>query len=233
MKKKMLFLSIIILFPLTIVNADCTKEEVSLLQKDANKIKVTYKHLGKMETENGEISYNNFDLTFKNLNPNMYIKLEEYNIEYHQEESAGNITLRIITGKYKFTVRAENCSEIIDEINVNIPRYNIYSMDPLCEGINGDDFALCGKYYDYNVTYDSFKQRVEHYRKIHKIDEKVSDTPKENITFNTIINKLVDYIKLHYIYLVVGLLTIILIILIVIIIRKKRKRGVLKWKNTS
>lgn len=43
----------------------------------------------------------------------------------------------------------------------------MYSLDPLCEGIDGRDFPLCGKYYEPRVSYADFEKRVKSYIATH------------------------------------------------------------------
>ena len=93
-------------------------------------------------------------------------------------------------------------------------------MDPLCKNIDGEKFPLCGKYYEYEVSYDSFKERVEHYRKTYNID---NNSDNKSNFFDIIL----DYIKSNVIYIVGGLVCVLFILIIVLVIRKKKNRGVL------
>ena len=138
------------------------------------------------------------------------------------------IKMTINNGKWNFDIYSSKCAEKVDSLLVKIPRYNVYSEDPLCEGIDGDKFSLCGKYYESDVTYESFKERVENYRAIHKIDSKKDKQEviedKKNINLDIIIK----YINKYKTYILGSIISILLIVIITIIIKKKRSRGVLK-----
>ena len=209
------------------VYADCSNEDLKSLKKDANAIEVTYKHLGKVETEDGD-NYNNFDLTFKNVPDNFYIIL---NGDANKLTPTNNeIKKTYNSGTWNFEVYSNDCTEKLIDLKVKIPRFNIYSLDPLCEGIDGKDFALCGKYYEYDVGYDNFKKRVENYRVTNKIDQKSNNTnnTENKYSFDVILKKISDFIIKYRLYILITLGFILLIISIIIMTSKRRKRGVLK-----
>ena len=97
-------------------------------------------------------------------------------------------------------------------------------MDPLCKNIDGEKFPLCGKYYEYEVSYDSFKERVEHYRKTYNID---NNSDNKQVQKSSFFDTILDYIKSNVIYIVGGLVCVLFILIIVLVIRKKKNRGVL------
>lgn len=223
--KYIVFTVIFLFINVFYVNASCTNEEISRLKELADDIKITYKHLGKTEYEDGSSSYNVFDVKVKNFSDELYISLFEGTIKIVPEN--GEVTKRFNNGTWYFEVYSNKCEEKISEIKVFIPRFNLYSLDPLCEGVDGDDFALCGKYYEYDVSYKSFKERVEHYRTTHKIKNDNSSDKDEN-DFNELFSKVIDFIIEYKIYFIGGLLFLIFIILIAIVAKRRKKRGVLE-----
>lgn len=228
-KIKYLIFSVII-FTLTFsyANAECTTEELSSLRQDADKVKVTYKHLGEVDVEDGGVTYNLFNLKFKNLTDDLYIRLDSYNSEWKHEAGVDEISFDIVTGTYNFAVYSEKCQVKLSNIKVKIPRFNMYSLDPLCDGIDGTDFPLCGKYYEYEISYDNFKTRVEDYRKKNKIDESNNNTSKEKFSINTILSRILNFIDEYQLYLLISLIVIFLVLIMIIVIKKKKKRGVLE-----
>ena len=223
---KYLILSIFILcLNFTYVKAFCTSEELSTLKKEAEKIKVTYKHLGKVETEEG-VSYNNFDVTVKNIPDNFYILILDGTMKLTPTNQI--IIETFNSGTWNFEIYANECDEKIDEIKVKIPRFNIYSLDPLCEGINGEDFPLCGKYYEYYVNYEDFQMRVNQYRQNHKIETDNKIIEEENFNIQKLFSKILNYINKYQLYIVISLIVILIMLAIIIIKNKKKKRGVLE-----
>lgn len=224
MKKKLLFIFIIILSSITIVNADCTKEEISSLQKEARKIKITYKHLGGVEGIDGGIYYNSFSVNIKNIPDDFYVILDGVNRKYIPENNTVFDTLD--NGKWTFSFYSNSCNSKISTIAVKLPRFNTYSLDPLCEGIDGNEFQLCGKYYEYNVSYDDFKLRVENYRKTHKIIKE--EEKKEEKSIEEILSNILSFIQKYKLYFIAVAVLFIIVVVVLIIIRKNRKRGVLR-----
>lgn len=221
--KYVVFTIIFVLLNIFYVNASCTDEELNNLRDKTSDIKVTYKHLGKVETDE-DVYYNNFEVKVKNVDEDFYISL--FNNTILLTPSNGEIIETFNNGTWILDIYSNKCDQKISEIKVLIPRFNMYSLDPLCEGIDGDDFPLCGKYYEYDVSYDNFVSRVKHYRTTHNINNinNSQDTGNENNIFNVVLK----YFMKYRLYVVISLVVILVILIIIIIVRKRKKRGVLK-----
>jgi len=224
--KYLLFTILILFMNVFCVYASCTEEEIKNLKELASEIKISYKHLGRVEYEDGRTVYSEFEVKVKNLTDDLYVSL--FNGSLKMIPSDGMATEVFSSGTWYFEVYSNKCDEKIDEIKVFLPRFNMYSLDPLCEGIDGNDFALCGKYYEYDVSYDNFKKRVEHYRATHTIDD-ISDENKINdISIQIIFDKVVNFILNYKFYFISGLLFFLVTIIIISIVKKRKKRGVLE-----
>lgn len=224
--KYILFSFLIIFLSIISVNAQCTNEELLAEKEKAENIKITYKHLGEVTKDDGSKVYNEFLVTTKNLAEGQYIYLSPLaNEDFVEKDNTIQITLT--TGKWEYNIYSSKCKEIVKTINVNLPKFNMYSIDSLCKDIDGDDFTLCSKYLEYEVSRETFERKINEYRKTHTINNK-DNNKEENISINYIINKALDFINKYNLY-IVGFLLVILIILIIIIIKKKlKKRNVLE-----
>lgn len=225
--KYILFTILILILSTLSANAECTKEKLNTLKQEANKIKVTYKHLGSNVDDEGTVVDYLFKLTFNNVTEDMYIRNDDYNEEWNEKKDNKIIIDKIATGKYSFSVYSNSCQEKIGTINVKLPKFNSYSLDPLCDGINTDEFPLCSKYSEYQPRYEIFVKKIEEYKKTHEIKTDNNNIAKDN-TFTIILNKITNFITKYQIY-IISALTIILIVLVILIISsKKKKRGVLE-----
>lgn len=214
----------IIFFSIPICKADCSNEEIADLKKEVNKVKVEYEHIDDFETDDGEKDYNRFNVNIINIPNNYYIMFDD-GLNYKLVPTDGKITQILSNGKWTIKIYSDKCDNVIDTITFRLPKFNIYSLDPLCKGVDGEKFPLCGKYYEYEVSYDSFKQRVENYRITNNIkDSDNSNIKNEKNYFKIIIN----YLNKYKLYIISGVGVIILITVITIIIKKRRNRGVLK-----
>lgn len=223
--KYLIFTLLISFISIFHVYASCTDEEISSLKELVKDIKITYKHLGKVEDEVG-IYYNRFEVNVKNVPDDFYILA--ISDTYKLQPKEGIITEIFNNGTWDFNIYSNKCNEKISEIKVFIPKFNTYSLDPLCEGIDGQDFPLCGKYYEYDVSYNDFEKRVKHYRatyNINNIDNNEDDKPND---INMIINEVVKFISKYKLYIISSLFIILLTLVITIIIKKRKSRGVLK-----
>lgn len=219
---KILF-CILIILSFSYVKADCTADEINKLKKEADKIDVTYEHLGGIETEYG-IDYGQFEVQINNIADDFYLKI--HNIDENKNPENNMIKIKLYTGKQQIDIYSTKCEVKVDEISFKLPRYNIYSEDPLCEGVNSNEFSLCRKYYDYYVSYDEFIKKVNNYRLVNNItneNEKQIIEKKESILI-----QIIKSISKYKEYILVGIVLIILIMSITIIIKKKKKRGVLQ-----
>lgn len=225
--KYILFTFLILFLYSSLALAECTNEELEELKQEANKIKVTYKHLGAVEV-NGVNEYNHFKITINNINEDFDIYMIAYDIEIEKNGSTAEYELG--TGKWTINVLSNKCGEIVRDIDFSLPTFNEFSLDPLCEGIDGEDFELCGKYYNsnYKISYDTFKRKVEEYRRTHEIKNEENNDIKESLSIKIILNKVLDVITNYQLYLIIFLGTLLMVLIIIIVIKKKRKRGVLE-----
>lgn len=220
-----ILLTLILLLSFSYAKADCSEEELTKLKEEADKIEITYKHLGKYTNEIGEEFYDRFNVKVINISNDFYIIIDD-NSDDKLAPQNNSIEKRLITGSWKFNIYSNKCTEKIDSIDVKIPKFNMYSLDPLCEGVDGEDFELCGKYYNYYISYEDFKQRVERYRYINKIGiENGQNNKKEN---SNLINKIFELIKPYKIYILYIVPSIIIFIVLIYVILKRKNRGVLK-----
>lgn len=222
--KYVFFIILFLLSNIFYVNASCTNEDITILEKRVNQIKVTYKHLGEIEVD-GDFYYNQFEVNIDNIPDDLYLSVDNGNIIINPID--GKIKENFNNGTWIFDFYSYECNIKIDSINVFIPRFNVYSLDPLCNGIDGNDFPLCGKYYEYDVSYSDFRDRVNNYRNTHNISN-IEDKDDEKGILELFINKLLEYLNDYYIYILGFILLIIFIIIIVIINKSKKNRGVLK-----
>ena len=227
MKKiKYILFTFLILFLSTLsVSAKCTESELNTLKQESNKIQVIYKHLGAVETTTGT-DYSRFKITIKNIDDDFKIYIPTYEIELEQTDGVSEYELS--TGNWTLEVYSKKCEEEVRSISFRLPTFNQYSLDPLCEGIDGDDFKLCGKYLEYQVSYDTFKRKVEEYKATHEIKKDDNKIEEDQFSIKIIFNKILEFIINYQIYIIIALGVLLLILIIIIIVLKKKKRGVLE-----
>ncbi len=204
---------------ISFVKADCTNEEIAKLKDEAGKIKVTYEHLGRVDLYD-DILYNLFNVEITNVPNDFYIKVYD-DIIYKPVN--GKVEKKLSTGKWEIRIYSNKCEKQIDKINLKLPTFNMYSLDPLCEGIDGRDFPLCGKYYEPRVSYADFEKRVKSYIATHpKKNNNGSNDDKSRFEF------ILDYLVKYKYYFASGIILIIVLIILFFSWKKRRNRGVLK-----
>ena len=148
------------IFSTNIVKAECTTEEENNIKKEIDKIEIVYKHLGEVTKEDGTKTYNEFMVTAKNIPDGVYVQLYPFTDEQFEESSEG-LKLKLTTGTWHYYMYSEKCDKTLKDITVTLPKFNEYSLDPLCEGIDGEDFRYCNKYYDGEIPRETFERKVK------------------------------------------------------------------------
>ena len=153
-----------------------------------------------------------------------YIEDTSYGYKYDSEDFIENNMIVIYNpngGKTKFNIYSSSCGDIVRTITVNVPKFNQYYLDPLCEGINGGQLSVCDKWYNYEVDYDTFVRKVTQYKdSLKDIEEKKKKEEEEKF-----VEQIKEFFEEYYLYFVVGIL---LIIAIVVVIKVRRKRSELE-----
>lgn len=168
----------------------CSTEDTVKLNKLASNVLANYSYY---ETD-GVVK---FKITINNLSSNTYIYDAVKKQTYY---STGEITLENYgpnqTVEYKIYSNIAYCKgQYLNSIFVTLPPYNPYYKDKLCSGI--EDYKLCQKWSNVNLTYDEFKQQIYTYRNDNNEQKK-----NINDNYKSIYELILDfYIKYYYIIL--------------------------------
>lgn len=227
MKKKIFAIITIFLF-MPQVSATCDENKLKELKELAKNIEITTGLASEDEeyVPNRDYTVNDYGETVPQGSTQIIISgmSKEFNIVdetyertfiYDDFKDNALILNNELHGYRTFKVYSPECNQEIRSIYVKVPRYNEYSTDPLCEGIDGKDLAICGTWYDKEVDYETFKSMVEDYKKM------LANNEKENKEENTFINKIVTFVKEYYLYIIGGIV-LITVVSVIIIIRRKR-----------
>ena len=137
-------ISLSLLIP-TIINADCTKEEIDNFKEIQDEYKVTYEF--DIENKTYTVYINNIDsehYTFSGdlFNDKFDASLLENNEIKIERVDAGNYSIKILSSN-------ESCETVLKTITLELPKYNKYYGDPLCKDI--EEFVLCQQTYDKDI----------------------------------------------------------------------------------
>ena len=160
-------------------------------------------------------------VTIANLHPEIYIKdVTNYKFYYYNASVANPHEIKVgsyfpgRTVKYEFYTTKAGCTgEILLVSYANLPPYNKFYSDPLCQGI--EDYSLCQKWAKINISYNQFKQKIEIYKHV-EIEEPVEEIPVEEPIHINVIAELWEKYYVH-------ILSSIVIICMAYIIRIKKK----------
>jgi len=154
MNKKIL-LFIIFLFPFSI-KAACTNQELTRYKTLASHINTYYDFNEENKT---------FNLTAYNLSSELKIVNKDNNNNYKTDKSPlGEINIEKLTPglNVKLAIYPINgeCSDYrVRTIYVNLPYYNNYHTDEIC---NNNNHSLCSKWANTSIyTYEQFKEKVK------------------------------------------------------------------------
>ena len=214
MKKKIILLTLLVLFPVSSKALDCSYAEQARLRNIASNVTTSYEYV-----ENGDdVSFN---VILTNITNEMYIQdyLDRNNENNKNYYYNGTNEIKI-TGytpgtnvRYLIYPTKGNCtSSYLANKYVNLPYYNKYYKDPLCDG---KTYSICNKWAKVNYTYDEFVKKIN---ELDKKDEIQKEEIKEEKSIFDIISKFIfDY----YIFIIAGG---VVIVVITSIIKKKKSR---------
>ncbi len=201
----LIILALFVLFPKTVSASShsCTNEEKVYWKNLAQNVVVSYDAI----TDNNKVK---FTITFSNLTKD----LEIYDLDNQKWYSTTKKEYTINKSKdnktYRFDIytKDEFCGRVASyTVYASIPAYNKYQNDKLCKGI--EEYKLCQKWASVSYDYDTWKSKVEEYRK-----SLIKDDNKEEKNNNySILEKIVDvYGDIYYIVLpaivIVGVISI-------------------------
>ena len=147
---------LIILSPLCVKALICDNADVIRLQKLAKNITTSYDYV----ENNSSVQ---FSITFENVSNELYLKNSSSGEEFYGD---GEFTLNNYSAgeNYKFEVRSTNAlcnTKALSYIYVNLPPYNPYYNDPICNGVS---YKYCNKWQKNTLSYDEFVQDVTNYK---------------------------------------------------------------------
>ena len=215
--KKYKYLLITLLIPLLIpitTYADCTEENIQEFKEIQDEYKVTYEFdketkLYTIIMNNPESSKYDYSVDDENVYANCNI-MDETKIKC-ENVNPGSYLVEI------YDIQ-NNCEIPLKKISLDLPKYNDYSEDPLCEGL--EDFYLCQSTYDKAVDYDTFVARVELYKK--SLEEKKDTEQKQETTSES---KIIKYIKDNIIQIIIITVFVIMIVITIALTVKTEKQS--------
>ena len=219
MKKnnKYLLIPLLSFLCLNNVYASCTQEEIDNFKKIQDEFTVTYEL--NQETKS-------YDLILTNPEPKKFDYNIQAEVEYGCKTKQNQTIIQCIglpAGEYDIQIigNTETCSTTMKKITVSLPKYNKFSEDTLCEGI--EEFVLCQPDYGKNIDYETFVSRVNTYKnsKAKKESETVEEDNKKS---NNETSMILEYIKNNLVQILIIIIFIILVVITTIITLKNIKK---------
>lgn len=230
MKKKIFIIITTLLIFMPQVKAECDNDRLNEIKNLAKNIEITYELDTELDKEKNysendygdEVQEGNMKVIITGLSYGLQLKDETTHrtFYYFQAEDGTIILNKEINGSRTFKVYSNECEKNVRTISVKIPRYNEYSTDPLCEGIDASELKICGTWYEKEVDYDTFKKDVESYKQRLAEEQRLKELEDKNI-----LKKVVTFFEKYYLYFIIGAVVLIAVTIIIII---RRKRSVLE-----
>lgn len=217
MNKKIKYITFGLLSFLVLMNttmATC-EEDLNHLRTIQSKFKVTY------ELNQDETSY-----IVKMYNPEpdrYYYETITFNSNSSSvsKEIVDNETIltNVNPGLYTYAISSvgNSCNMRLKEIDIKVPPIYKFYKDPLCTG--NEEFILCQKNYDKEITYETFVSRMNSYMKEKKEKEQIN---QDNIKK---INPIIRLIKENIVSIIaISVLVIVLLVIVILGAKKYIKR---------
>lgn len=210
--KKILFVIITLLIFPVVGNAVCTSAEKSEIMSLASNVNISY-----------EIKINNnkpmYHIYLNNLTSDMLLFDTKTGKMYNKFSDKGDefSIVTSLSGSYAFDIYSYKCKESIMTKMITLPKYNIFYLDPLCEGLS--NYSICQRWSTFSGSYDDFKKQVN---KIKKEEETKKELKEEKKPEPSIYDKIAS-IFLKYWWIIV--IVLVGILGIYYFIRTKQKKN--------
>ena len=216
MKMRYIIFICLLFIPFKIMGENCDYDDISRYQKLASNIKFNYDYV----ENNNSVSFN---IVITNMPSELYIKDASGNIiSYNTVFNTETVLTGYQSGNHKFDIYSYDaaCEDmVISSSYVNLPYYNPYYKDPVCNSIT--DYEYCQKWVEVKLSRDDFVKEVNNYKKKNNIsDISVEDAFKDDYT-NDWLNKIITIFLNNYIWILVSLI-VVCGTLMIILIRKDR-----------
>lgn len=206
-----ILLVLFILFPKNVKAIACENEDMVKWQSLAKNLTISYDAVEK----NGQVD---FAVTFSNMQKGLIVLDTKTGKKYSYTKPEFTISGLKAKASYRYEIYTseDSCDHtLLFTLYANVPAYNSYYKDAVCEGI--ETYELCKKWKDVVYDYDEWKAKVIEYK--NSLDKKGDDLddPEKNKTW---IEKIIEgYGKIYYI-----LLPIIIVVgsIIIYVYNKKR-----------
>lgn len=217
-KKKYFVLTTILFFSLLPKTyASCNQEEIDEFKKIEDDYKITYEF--NKDTKDYTITLHQNDsekylyVFDEKINTNGTIGVDNNNNITISKMSPGEYVFEIVTDDNDYSCE-------LKKIELKLLKYNIYSEDPLCNGI--EEFYLCQPYYEKDIDRETFESRVNTYKKT-KVEEENKNQEEEKEDKESK-NKLLVYIQNNlYQVIIIAIFIILTITTIIVTIIQQRK----------
>ena len=213
--KYLIFTLVVFVMNVHNILAVCTQEEINAFKKIEDNYTIKY------EFDKSTKTYN---LYFNASKPKefYYTIYTEDNLNCSAINETTMKCINFASGEYEVEIVGvtNTCNNVMKTIILKLPKYNKFSEDPLCEGI--EDFVLCNPTYDKDIDYETFVSRVNTYKKNHQENE--TETPKTEEETETP-NEILDYIVNNWLNIIIISIFVILLIITIIVTYKNARKS--------
>lgn len=214
-KKYLIITTVLSLLCVTKAYAACTQQEINEFKKIEDEYKITYEF--DKDTKSYTLNLQGYD--FQQYDYRFYIIGE---LQCNEIDKNNTKCYYFNPGTYRIDIigKTKTCNDVLKTISLKLIKYNKYSEDPLCKGI--EEFVLCQPTYEKDIDYDTFVSRVNTYKKTkqNKIDEE-----KNNQKEISELDKVILYIKENLIQIIIIIIFVILVTISTIIAIKTLKKS--------
>lgn len=147
-----------------------------------------------------------FTIYLTNLGSDMFI-IDTASGKSYKGFSATKSELIINTtdsGKHSFEIYSFKCKDKMGTKSVNLPVYNEYYLDELCEGLEA--YKQCRKWSGYTASRNQFEEDIRQIKeKLKKIEESKQGTKTEKVWFSKIVKV---FLRIWWLIIIIILLCI-------------------------
>ncbi len=175
-----------------------------------NSTKVEYQEMAKNISVNYEYTESdddvNFSIKISNI-PTDFIVLDVINNKkYYSSSNSSEILIENVSKNtsYRFDISKNEiaCGSIVFYSHyINIPAYNKYYKDAICEGI--EDYKLCNKWLNVTISYDEWKNKIIEYKNSLNKEEEIPEEKEKSW-----MEKIIEFYSNYYMFILPGIIIV-------------------------
>ena len=134
---------------------DCDSDDINYLKQLSKRITYHYDYIGDSRSDTNSQTY---EIYFSGLGSEFSAVIED---DGNRLVFSDDVRQYVLSGKKNFTIYSNKCYVTLDVLNVELPKFNEYSVTAFCQ--NNKDVDICNAWYQGKISSSEYERIVDEY----------------------------------------------------------------------